>query len=79
MADGLDKDVIARLRMTPLFAGLGAADIGALAAGARLATLPDQHPLYEAGAPLENLHVILDGRGGADDPLNLAALLAVLP
>ena len=61
MADGLDKDVIARLRMTPLFAGLGAADIGALAAGARLATLPDQHPLYEAGAPLENLHVILDG------------------
>jgi len=61
MAEGLGKDVVSRLQATPLFAGLAEADVRALAAGASVVSLADQHPLYDSGAPLENLYVVLDG------------------
>lgn len=57
----MDQGVLLRLKATPLFAGLAEADIGALTAGAEVVTLPHDHPLYEAGAPVENLYVVLDG------------------
>ena len=61
MADGLSKDILARLKATPLFAGLAEEDIRALAAEATVVALANEYSLYEAGAPLENLYVVLDG------------------
>ena len=61
MAETLDPGIFQKLRASPLFAGLAEADVRALAEGATLVSLPHEHLLYDAGAPLEALYVVLDG------------------
>ena len=61
MAERLDPGILLKLQASPLFAGLAEADIRLLADGARVVTLPQERLLFDAGAPLENLYVVLDG------------------
>ena len=55
------KDVLLRLQFTPLFAGLQEGDIRSLTEGARLISFGHEQPIYQAGDPVVDFYVVMDG------------------
>lgn len=55
------KDVLLQLQFTPLFAGLQEADIRSLIEGARVVGFGHEHVIYQAGDPVVDFYVVMDG------------------